>query len=223
MNRILLSFIFALVLIPGLSAQADTVSAIETSFRKGRSLVGLDGAISSSFISKPDATTNPTQQGNRYRFDIRLGKFIADKNMLGLIMMARRTHTVGYVDTKTEVLGIGPWYRLYVGKIPNIAFYAETSLLYSNYYGRSKGVVAYTNVDETLDLQGAWGALGIGVSYVMGDRVSFDVGCEYNKSRYWGTSYDGVLDVEQDIILDRAEFVFHFGFYILFEKLKRDD
>ncbi len=223
MYRIFLAIILALLLVPGLSAQTDTAAVAESAFRKGRSLVGLSGSISSSFIGNPDAASTTTQQGNRYRFDIRLGKFVAEKNMLGLVMLARRTHTVGYVDTRTEIMAVGPWYRLYLGKIPNIAFFMETTLLYSSYYGRSQGTVGYTSVDEILDMQGVWGSLGIGVSYVLADRISFDVWCEYNKSRFWGVSTDDILRMERDMILDRAEFVFHFGFYVLFEKLKRDD
>jgi hypothetical protein len=210
-------------MVSGLLAQTGSDSIELSSFRKGRNLVGLSGSISSSYINNASAATDNSQLGNIYRFDIRLGKFVANKNVVGLLFIASRAQMIGYINNKAEILGIGPWYRLYLGKEPNIAFYLQTDILYSNYYGESVGVQGIVTIDEYLDVAGIRASLGIGLSYVMGDRVSFDVGFEYNQARYWGVISDNSLDQQHDIVLDRGGFVFSFGFNVLFKRLKQDD
>jgi hypothetical protein len=211
------------LMVSGLLAQTESDSIELSSFRKGRNLVGLSGSISSSYLNKASPSNDNSQLGNLYRFDIRLGKFVADKNLVGLVFIASRTQLIGYVNNKAEILGIGPWYRFYLGKEPNIAFYLQTDLLYSNYYGEAIGVQGFVTIDEYLDVAGIRASLGIGLSYVMGDRVSFDVGFEYNQARYWGVISNNTIDQKDDIVLDRGGFVFSFGFNVLFERLKKDD
>ncbi len=210
-------------MISGLFAQSDSDSIELSSFRKGRNLVGLSGSISSSYITNASTSNDNSQLGNLYRFDIRLGKFVANRNVLGLLFLTSRTQMIGYVDSKAEVLGIGPWYRLYLGKEPNIAFYLQTDILYSNYYGESQGVQSLFTIDESLNVSGIRASLGVGLSYVIGDRVSFDVGFEYNQARYWGVFRNNTIAQKDDIVLDRGGFVFSFGFNVLFERLKRND
>lgn len=210
------------LVVSGLFAQSAKDSTELSSFRKGRNLVGLGGSISSSNLSNARASNDNSQLGNLYRFDIRLGKFVANKNLLGLLFSASRTQMIGYINNTAEFLSIGPWYRLHIGNDPNIAFYIQSSLLYSNYYGSSTGVKSLLTVDESLDVAGINGALGIGLSYVMGDRVSFDVGFEYSQARYWGTVSDNSLGTFEDVVIDRSGFVFSFGFSVLFERLKKD-
>ena len=223
MLRISTLIVTLFLLVSGLFAQTESDSIELSSFRKGRSLVGLSGSISSSYITNANTSNDNSRLGNLYRFDIRLGKFVANKNMLGLVFLASRTQMVGYVSNEAEVLGIGPWYRLYLGKDPNIAFYLQTDLLYANYYGESKGVQGLITIDESLDVAGFRASLGIGLSYVMGDRVSFDVGFEYNQARYWGVIHNNSISQTQDIVLDRGGFVFSFGFNVLFKRLKKHD
>lgn len=223
MPRFTIPILFLLFFASNLTAQTEKDSVELSAFRKGRNLVGLTGSISSAYLSNANSSSQNNQIGNLYRFNVRLGKFVADKNAVGIVFLASRTELVGYINSKAEVMAMGPWYRLYLGKIPNIAFYLQPSLLYANYFGESDGGHAFQTIDEDLDLYGLRGGLGIGISYVMGDRVSFDVGCEYNQARYWGKYYDHTLTVEQDIVLNRGEFVFSFGFNVLFERLRRDD
>lgn len=222
-RRNFILFIALFLMVSGLLAQTGSDSIELSSFRKGRNLVGLSGSISSSYINNASAATDNSQLGNIYRFDIRLGKFVANKNVVGLLFIASRAQMIGYINNKAEILGIGPWYRLYLGKEPNIAFYLQTDILYSNYYGESVGVQGFVTIDEYLDVAGIRASLGIGLSYVMGDRVSFDVGFEYSQARYWGVISDNSLDQQHDIVLDRGGFVFSFGFNVLFKRLKQDD
>ena len=219
MRRIAALILTMSFMVSGLLAQSGSDSIELSSFRKGRNLVGLSGSISSSYLTNANSATDNSQLGNLYRFDIRLGKFVANKNVLGLLFIASRTQMIGYVNAKAEVLGIGPWYRLYLGKEPNIAFFLQSDILYSNYYGESEGVQSFITIDENLDVAGIRAALAIGLSYVLNDRVSFDVGFEYNQARYWGIINNHTTEERNDIVLDRGGFVFSFGFNVLFERL----
>jgi hypothetical protein len=221
--RFALPILLLLFFAGNLMAQTERDSVEQSAFRKGRNLVGVTGSISSAYLNNANSSSQKNQIGNLYRFNVRLGKFVAHKNVVGLMFLASRTELVGYINSKAEVMALGPWYRLYLGKVPNIAFYLQPSLLYASYFGESDGGQALQTIDEDLDLHGVRGGLGIGISYVMGDRVSFDVGCEYNQARYWGRYTDHTLNLEQDIVLNRGEFVFSFGFNVLFERLRRDD
>ena len=223
MRRISALIFLIVILTSGVVAQSGNDSTELTSFRKGRNLVGLNGSISSSYISNASTASDNSQLGNVYSFDIRLGKFVANKNMVGLLFTASRTQMIGYINNIAEILGVGPWYRLYLGKEPNIAFFLQADLLYTNYYGESIGVQSLVSIDENLDVAGIRGGLGVGLSYVMGDRVAFDVGFVYNQARYWGVLQDNILGVQEDVVLDRGGFAFSFGFNILFNKLKQDD
>jgi hypothetical protein len=144
------------LMVSGLLAQSGSDSVELSSFRKGRNLVGLSGSISSSYLNNASVSNDNSQLGNLYRFDIKLGKFVADKNLVGLFFIASRTQMIG-------------------------------------------------------------------LSYVMNDRVSFDVGFEYSQSRYWGKISNNSTNETNDIVLDRGGFVFSFGFNVLFERLKKDD
>jgi len=215
--------ILILLLSKGLFAQLDTISIVQTSFRQGRNLIGISGTISSTNIENTRNFTSPDQFGNLYRFDVKLGKFVANKNLLGILFIASSNPSFGYVKSKIEILGVGPWYRLYLGKQPNIAFFLQSSLRYSSYVGSTSGVQGFTTINQESEAKGITGSIGLGVCYVIADRISFEVGCDYNKARFWGTLRDNVLVTKHDITFDRSEYLFSFGFTILFGKLKGDE
>jgi len=212
-----------LLLANGIMAEADADSLKISSFRKGRNLVGIGGSVSSSILDRSQISNNPSEVGNNYNFDVKLGKFVANKNLLGLSFNASRTHLIGYVESKAEILSVGPWYRLYRGKDPNLSFYLQSMLQYSSYYGNSTGKQSLITIDDEVVASGINGSLGLGICYVMVDRISFEVGCDYHQGRFWGTLTDNVLETEQDIILNRGKFVFSFGFVVLFGKVKEND
>ena len=223
MPRIQVSILLLLLVSVSLMARTERDTVEQSAFRKGRNLVGLSGSISSAYLSNANSSSQNNQIGNLYRFNVRLGKFIAHKNVVGMMFLASRTELVGYINSKAEVMALGPWYRIYLGKVPNIGFYLQPGILYANYFGESDGRQGSQIINEDLDLAGVGAGLGIGISYVLGDRVSFDVGCEYNQALYWGVYSNHTLGSEQDVKLNRGEFVFTFGFNVLFERLRRDD
>jgi hypothetical protein len=216
-----------LFLIISASIFAQTESASDSlEFKplgKGSFLVGLGGSISSNNIAQSTFTTNAAQFGNTYQFDVLLGRFVADKNLLGLQFNTKKVSLLGEIETTADVTNIGPMYRLYFGKDPNIALFLHTSIKWSSYEGLSRGSISFITVDQEIRAQGVLGSLGLGVSYIMARRVAFDVSCKYTLSRYWGTMSDFELNVEDDIILDFRGLNFTFGFNVLFGKIKQDD
>lgn len=223
MSRFLRLSIILLLLSNGITAQDDADSVSNTAFRKGRNLVGIGGSVSSSSMDRSQITNNPSEVGNNYSFNVILGRFVANKNIVGLAFDASRIHLVGYVESKAEMLNVGPWYRLYLGKHPNLSFYLQSRFQYSSYFGNSSGVHSLFTIDEEVRASGINGSIGLGISYVMVDRISFEVGCDYHQGRFWGTLSDKVLSTDKDIVLDRSKFVFSFGFVVLFGKIKENE
>ncbi len=223
MLRFCLLFTSFLLLTVFTMAQADADSVKVTAFRKGRNLVGISGAVSSSIMDRSKLSSNPSDLGNNYNFHVKLGKFVANKNLVGISFEASRTHLIGYIETKAEVLGVGPWYRFYLGKDPNLALYLQSTLQYGSYHANSSGIHQLITVDDDVFATGINGSLGLGVCYVIADIITFEVGCDIYQGRYWGTLSDNVLNTEEDIVLNRSKFIFTFGFAVLFGKLQKND
>ena len=95
MLRISTLIVTLFLMVSGLFAQTESDSIELSSFRKGRSLVGLSGSISSSYITNANASNDNPQLGNLYNFNIRLGRFVANKNVLGLAFLAAALEAVG--------------------------------------------------------------------------------------------------------------------------------
>ena len=223
MSRLLQLSIFLVILSNGIIAQDVADSLKLSSFRKGRNLVGMSGAVSSTIMDRTNISTNPNDIRNEYFFDVKLGKFVANKNLFGLSFNAQKAHLIGYVETEAEVLSVGPWYRLYLCKDPNLAFYLQSTLHYASYYGLSTGIQNLITINDEVAASGINGSLGLGVCYAIADIITFEVGCDYHYGRFWGTLRDNTLATEQNIVVNRSKFLFSFGFAVLFGKLKEDD
>lgn len=204
-----------------LSAQSTVDSTSSTPFRKGRNLVGISGSISSASINNSQGPYNADKFINKYSFDIKLGKFVANKNLLGIVFNVFRDHTADYVEVEKELLSIGPWYRLYIGNMTNMGLYTQTSVLYTNYVEHSDGVQGYIQMEQELRGNGISGTLGIGYAYVIADKVTFEVGFDYMFSRFVGELIDLRNDNSQEVTFNRQNYQFSFGFNLLFGKMKK--
>ncbi len=223
MARVYLLIIALILVNSSILAQENADSVKVTTFRKGRNLVGVGGAVSTSIMDRSKLSTNPSDLGNNYNFQVKLGKFVANKNLVGISFEASRTHLISYIETKAEVLGVGPWYRIYLGKDPNLALYLQSTLQYASYHANSSGTQGLITIDDDVKATGINGSLGLGICYAIADIITFEVGCDIHQGRFWGTLSDNVLDTEQDILLKRSKFIFTFGFAVLFGKLQEND
>ena len=220
--RLLYLFILtSLFCITDLAAQSDSTAIIP--FRKGRNFVGLSGIIGSSSFHNDQGIFIGEDYINRYSFDIRLGKFVANKNLIGLVFNATRNHSTDFVEVEKEMLSAGPWYRLYLASKSDIGLYLQTSILYTYYVEHSEGFQGFIQIEEELRGHGISGTLGIGFAYVVADIVAFEVGFDYMISGLKGELIDLRNNNSQDLTFQRYNYQFSFGFNLMFGKLKKDE
>jgi hypothetical protein len=142
--------------------------------------------------------------------------------MVGLLFFTNKVNLVGAIESSADVTSIGPFYRLYLGK-KDIALILQASASYANYVSNSIGIISSNVLNQGIEAGGINGAIGIGVTYVMARRVTFEVTNEYSMARYWGVLNDHVLDSDSDIVLNFSGLRFSFGFTVLFGKLKENE
>lgn len=218
-----LPILFITFIFTELSAQSDSVSSSYTSFRKGRNFVGLSGSIGSFSNSDDQGIFIDNNFINKYSFNIRLGKTVADKNLVGLVFNATRDHSTDFVNVEKELLALGPLYRLYLGKTTNIGLYLQTSVVYTYYVQQSEGFQGLMLIDQELSGHGIGGTLGIGFAYVIADIVAFEVGFDYLLTSFNGEFINKITGIRKDLTFQRNGYQFSFGFNLMFGKLKKDE
>lgn len=225
MLRNSLALILCLTISAGSFARSDSISdSLEfIPLGKGTILVGLSGSISSTNIAHTTFTGTAAQFGNTYQFDVMLGKFVASRNLLGLQLNTRKVSLLGEIETTADITNIGPVYRLYMGKNPEISLFLHSSIKWSSYDGLSLGSISGTDIHHEIRAQGIYGSLGLGISYIMAQRVAFDVSCNYTLSRYWGSMNDYEANEKENIVFDFRGLNFAFGFSVLFGKIRKDE
>ncbi len=200
-----------------IAAQEIKKDTTETPFRKGRWLTGLSGSISSGTIE--NTSLGNKSSSNQYGINISTGKFIKDRVLVGFLFnIQRQNFKSNFVKKNTEILILGPGAKYYFSK----------SNIGSLFYGLSPGFVVYRDEtslmleDEFTELFSKGNGIGIfstlGYSYVLHDRISFDLGLTANVN--W-------LKVEQEGIpegtINNVNFVlsdlsFTFGFNVLLDE-----
>ena len=204
-----------------LSAQSIPDSAVTTPFQKGRTLVGLSGNIRSSKFDN-NSILPSDKFINEYSFEINLGKFIADKNLIGLVFTTTRDQSVGYINIEKEIVTLGPQYKLYFGKKPDMGLHVRAVLLWAYYIENSTGLQGVYFVDESIKGQGIGGDLGFGYTYVIADKVAFEIGFSSMLAYFKGDFTDNYLGTSEALTFNKYDYRFTFGFNILFNRLKDD-
>ncbi|MCX7548761.1 hypothetical protein OS188_12435 [Xanthomarina sp. F1114] len=206
------SFCFSQDKVTDSTKQADEV----TPFRKGRWLTGLTGSIGSG--SFENTKTDNKSISNWYRIEIGTGKFLIDRLNIGLSANMERSNLENEDSENTsETFFIGPkgTYFLSPSNVGSVFF--SLSPGYALYRETIGNLVADTYI-ENVNGGGGFGFLStFGFSYVIQDRVSFDLGLNYNI--YW-------LDLKQETNIDNntkqvtyelSNLSFSFGFKILLD------
>lgn len=149
-----------------------------------------------------------------------LGKFVADKNLIGLVFGTTRNQSAGYLDIEQELTTLGPQYRLYTGNKPDMGLFARTIIFWAYYVENSVGSQGIYLVDETLKGNGAGADIGFGYSFVIADKVAFEIGFDYMLAHFKGEFHDNHLGTKENVTFNRHDYRFSFGFSILFNRLK---
>lgn len=211
-----LLFIFLLTVPHSLIAQEVKKDSSETSFRKGRWFTGLSGAISSG--TNENTTTGNKSNSNRYSIDISSGKFIKDRLLIGFLFSAIRNDIESDFTKTTESLFFGP----------KASYYFSDSKTGSLFYNISPGFVIYRDEaslilnDTFAELISEGSGFGIlttlGYSYVLHDRITFDLGLNVSASWITVDQKSEIIEVEKDVNFTISNLSFSFGFNVLLDE-----
>lgn len=197
--------------------QTDTTDTADvTPFRKGRWLTGLTGSIGSG--SFENTKTDNKSISNWYRVEIGTGKFIIDRLNLGISAnMERRNEENENEENTSEIFFTGP----------KGTYFLSPSSIGSVFFSLSPGYVLYRETIGGLDEEvyvenvnkgGGFGFLStFGFSYVIQDRVSFELGLNYNV--YWLnlTQENNINESTNQNSFELSNLSFSFGFKILLD------
>ena len=201
------------------SIPGDTISqdSIITPFRKGRWIVGLTGSLSSN----RNETFNEGEETFNSRYGILMtgGHFFKDRWLAGGIIQMERENRESGGESTAENFFVGPNIGRYLSKTSYGSLYLSLSPGYVRYRD-FVSIVDEGTVTSSLTQGGGFGMLiSLGYSYVIWDRVSFDIG--FNLNQYWiraeqrlqpsGNVLNGNLQI--------SSIDFTFGFRILLDKL----
>lgn len=213
-----LLFLFVFTLSVKLFSQEDSVRF--TSFTKGRSLVALGGSISSSTNNRTGAKLGSENILNNYNFDARLAKIVSRNFALGFSFRTEKYSTDQFIKIDTELLLLGPWAAYYFTNGQPGGIFIQGAFYYVNYYESSTFYAISPPITESAVGKGFAGAIGVGYTYVMFDRIGLEVSMVYNQGRIYGEVIDNTFNTTKAETFNRVNILFHFGFTVLFDKLK---
>lgn len=194
-----------------LQAQQTQADSLDTPFRKGRWLTGLSGSIrsSTSEISGLDEKTVT----NEFGLNIATGRFIKDRLLIGGNFNAERASSGGNIDNNRETLFVGPFLSYYISKNHRGSLFTRVSPGYVR-YSEEVRLNSLASPTSFASEGGGFGTLlGLGYSYVIDDKIAFDIGFDLNL--FWVS-----VDVEeqpvgtvstQNIAISNTAFTFGFN------------
>ncbi len=211
-----LLFFFLLTISTGINAQEIKKDSSETSFRKGRWFTGLSGSISSGV--NENTTSGKKSNRNRYSIDISSGKFIKDRLLLSFLFAANRENIESDFIKTTEGIFIGP----------KASYYFSNSKTGSLFYSLSPGFVIYRdetslliddNFNELISEGEGFGIIStLGYSYVLHDRITFDLGLNVTASWITVDQKSETIEVENNVNFVLSDLSFTFGFNVLLDE-----
>ena len=212
----LLPVIISLLCILPLSSQDAEADSTNTPFRKGRWLTGLSGSISSS-STKLD-TASQRVFGNQYSFDFSTGKFFKDRWLLGGIFQMQRDNSRQFVDLESESLLLAPILSFYILDNRQGSIFFSIATGYARFREKTVVLVAGNSSQEVLE-GGGFGILAqLGYSFVLADRVVFDLGL--SASNTW---VGAKRKIDAGVSTNKADIhvgtlLFSFGFNVILDE-----
>lgn len=197
--------------------QTSTADSTITPFRKGRWLTGITGTISSS-VNETKSTDERTSS-NEYALNIVGGNFFRDRWLVGGIVQMTRSDADGLTDLNSESLFLGPLISRYFSDSDRGSLFLTLSPGYTRY---NNTISFMDDLDENFEESEGSGfgfIVNLGYSYVVFDRIAFDIGVAISQS--W-------LNVERrlepgDVVfsddINLRDISFSFGFRVLLDRL----
>ena len=195
------------------TAQNSVNDTLDTPFRKGRWLTGLSGSISSN--TNKVRSSDEKIITNEFGLNLSTGKFIKDRLLFGGNLNADRASSAGNLDRTTETLFVGPFVSYYLSANSRGSLFGKLSPGYVRYREETKLTQPST---QFLAEGGGFGTLiGLGYSYVIDDKIAFDIGFDLNL--FWINSNQeeqpsGIMSSDKLSISNTA---FTFGFNVILD------
>ncbi len=173
---IIRKLLFLAILITTLPAFSQDISedSVTTPFRKGRWLTGLSGGISSGNTKLDTASRRAFT--NQYSFNFSTGKFFKDRWLLGGILKMQRDNSRQFVDLESETLLIAPLLSYYLSKNTQGSIFFSIAPGYARFREKTIVLAGGSPSQETLKGGGFGLFVLLGYSYVLHDRIAFDLG-----------------------------------------------
>lgn len=197
------------------SAWSQTQDSLNTPFRKGRWLTGLSGSIGSNTnrISSSDEKTTT----NEFGLTLSTGRFIKNRWLLGGRLNADRSETSGSIDRTTESIFIAPFLSYYLSPSDRGSLFISVSPGYVLYRDETTISDPVNPVEQSSEGDGFGSLLGLGYSYVIHDRIAFDIGFDVNL--FW-IGVDERLEPQATSISENISIrniSFNFGFNVILD------
>lgn len=199
-----------------LFAQDSSADSTSTPFRQGRWLTGITGTISSS--ANESKSTDERTSSNEYALNILGGKFFRDRWLVGGIVQMDRSDADGLTDLNTESLFLGPLVTHYFSASEHGSLNLTLAPGYTRYNNTIRFIDDLEENIETSEGSGFGFIINLGYSYVVFDRIAFDIGVALTQR--W-------LNVERrlepgDIVfsddINLRDISFSFGFRVLLDR-----
>ena len=198
-------------------AQDSSADSTATPFRTGRWLSGISGMISST-VNETRSSDERTSS-NEYALNIIGGQFFKDRWLVGGIFQMNRSDADGLTDLNSESLFLGPLISRYFSDAEGGSLYLTLSPGYTRY---NNSISFIDELDENLEESAGSGfgfLINLGYSYVVFDRIAFDIGVAITQ-RWLNVERrlePGDLVFSDDINL--RDISFSFGFRVLLDRL----
>ena len=218
-NLLQSTFIFILSVVLSIAYAQDRIAhdSVKSPFRKGRWLTGITGSIDSD--RNETKSIEEITSSNEYAINIVGGNFFKDRWLVGGIIQADRSDAEGTTDINTETIFIGPQIAHYFSDSPRGSLFLSLSPGYTRYRNLVRFGEGVTENEEVSEGSGFAFLLNLGYSYVVFDRIAFDIG--FGVGQFW-VDVDRELQPEGTVASDNIKirnFSFSFGFRVLLDRL----
>lgn len=194
-----------------ISQEKDSI----TPFKKGRWLTGLSGSFTSN--TSELGSSSERISTNTYGIDLTTGSFFKDRWLIGGLLSAERVSGGGKIERDLETLFIAPIISFYFSKNNQGSLFLSFAPGYMRFREETNINLNEQSITERIEGPGFGARLSLGYSYVIHNRIAFDIGLNVNN--YWLKTEQESLplgsSMKEDIMINGINF--SFGFNVLLD------